>query len=331
VQSRSNFLKKDKVKMRMTKKTGIAIGVLAALAYGRSALAYDETSAVNLGLTAILDGVPPAGPGWYYQNYLQFYSSSSLNGGNGQRLPLPKTDLQLTADVSQIIYLSPHKTGPGAFGFDALLPAFVTSHVSDGLDNAVLSTRNGFGDIIFGPFYQFDPVLVGGKPFLSQRVELDVSAPTGGYDPARSINPGANAWLLEPYYSATMWFSEKLSVSMRATYYYNFKNSSPNQSLGPDANTSRAGQAISINFSAEYQVARPFYLGVAGYYFKQVTDLQVNGESVEGQKERVFGIGPVASYAVNKDTFLIVNAFKETSAANRPRGTRIIARFMVHF
>lgn len=317
--------------MEMTKKLVFLIILAAVALYDRSALAYDETAAVNLGLTTILDGVAPAGPGWYYQNYFEFYRSSSLNGADGQRLPLPKTDLQLTADISQLIYLSHQKIGPGAFGFDVVLPSFVSSHVSDGLDNAVLSTRNGFGDIIFGPFYQFDPVTVGGKPFLSQRLEFDVSAPTGAYDPSRSVNPGANTWLLEPYYSATMWFSKELSVSMRATYYYNFRNDSPSLSLGPDAITSRAGQAIGINFSVEYQVARPFYIGIAGYYFKQLTDLEVNGQSVEGQRERVFGIGPEILYVANKDTFLILNAFSETSATNRPRGTRIVARVMVHF
>ena len=53
----------------------------------------------------------------------------------------------------------------------------------------------------------------------------------------------------------------------------------------------QAGQAIHANFATDYAITEQFRLGLNGYWLKQITDTEVDGEKVKGRREQVWAIG----------------------------------------
>jgi len=217
-----------------------------------TAMAYDLPG-VNLGGTSFYDGAPgPQGPGWYLIEYLQYLSSDTLNDGNGDPLSLPKQDVDLFIPLTQIVYEPEgHFTENTRLGYTLLLPWMAKQDVDDGLNNAAISAQSGIGDIILGAFLQFDPVMGENGPRYSQRIELDVTLPTGEYDAGNAINPGSNAFNINPYYSLTYWLTPRWTASTRISYLWNGKNDDPSTALNAK-NDSQAGQALHANFASAY-------------------------------------------------------------------------------
>jgi hypothetical protein len=71
-------------------------------------------------------------------------------------------------------------------------------------------------------------------------------------------------------------------------------------------------------------------VGVNGYYFKQLTDSEVDGAKV-ADKEQVLGIGPGALWSFSQDTHLFFNVYLETGAQYRPEGQKFVMRLVHHF
>lgn len=307
-------------------------GILAGLFMATTAMAYDEP-VVNLGYTSFFDGGPPAGPGLYFQDYLQYYTANRFNDNKGNRLPLPQTDLDVTANITQLIYLSKIRLFGGSLGVSALLPWVLKAKVYDGLNNAVLRAQDGAGDLFIGPAIQFDPIMRanGKEPLYVQRIHLDVVAPLGRYRSNYAINPSSNFWSLNPYWAATLWMTSKWSSSIRLHYLWNAKNPDPNISFGPTAQNTQAGQAVFANIATNYGITEQFYLGINGYFFVQTSNTKVNGIGVPDRKERVWAIGPGMLYNISKSQFLFFNLYSEQNAVNRPQGTNAILRYAYHF
>lgn len=315
--------------MKRTMKTLQLCLLGVGLLGGTAARAYD-LPVVNLGLTTFLDGGLPAGPGWYIQQYFQDYRADHLRDRDGKDLPLPDQDLHYQVAVTQLSYLSNLRWGNASLGLNAVLPLVTSMDVDDGLNNAALKAQSGMGDLLIGPFIQFDPVMGEAGPRFVHRIELQVNLPTGKYDDEHAINPGANAWSFNPYWAATYWFTPEWTASIRAHYLYNSRNDDPNYSYG-GADDIQAGQALHANLATEYAVTPQLRLGLNGYWLNQFTDTEIDGHEVSGRREKVWAIGPGGMYSFSQEDHLFVNAYFEQDVENRPEGSRVQLRYVHHF
>lgn len=289
----------------------------ACLSLPLSVGAYDQPS-VNLGFTSFLDGAPPAGPGWYYTGYLQYYTSDTFTD-----LAISGEELDVGIFLNQVIYQSDQELlWGGKWGVDVILPIV-------SLDSAPIPDNGtALGDLLVGPFLQWDPVMGDNGPKFVHRVELQTIFPTGDYEEDKALNQGSNFFSFNPYWAATVFMTPEWTASWRIHYLWNDTNDDPNVA---ELNDSQAGQAMHANFATAYEVMpKQLRLGINGYYLKQLESSEIDGNSKPG-KEQVLGLGPGALYSFNQDTHLFLNMYFETAAEYRTEGERYQLRLVHHF
>lgn len=295
----------------------ILLGVLVALLLTTGpALAYLQPN-VNLGFTSFLDGGPPAGPGHYLSEYLQFYSADKLEDG-------PPGEVDAWVLMNQYIYQSnqPVLFG-GKWGLNVMLPIVALDEKSPFLtDNGT-----GLGDLLIGPYLQWDPIMGANGPLMLNRIELQMIFPTGEYDNNKNLNPGSNHFSFNPYWAATVFLGPKATVSWRLHYLWNGKN----DDFSPGSVDLEPGRAVHANFAAAYEVLpKQLRLGVNGYWFDQISKTKVNGTDAKDD-EKVFAVGPGMVWHFSQDSHLFFNTYFESGAENRPEGDRYNLRFVHHF
>ena len=324
----------SKLVPKLLRRSRWAIGGAALLAAVSLPVQAYDLPAVNLGFTSFLDGAPPAGPGWYAQQYVQFYRNGRLTDPDGNRLQIPKpppggplsqASVDANIGITQLIYQSDQELlAGGKWGINLMLP-----YAGFDSDHPAITTNSGIGDLLVGPYLQWDPIMGERGPLLVQRVELQLLLPTGDYKSDRSINPGSNVFSFNPYWAGTAFLGERWTASWRLHYLWNDKNSDPNPLF--NASNSQAGQAFHVNFASAYEVLpNQLRVGINGYYLKQVSSSKIDGQNRPG-KEQVFAIGPGLVYHFSRHNHLFVNAYQETCATVRPKGTRANLRFVHHF
>ena len=184
------------------------------------------TNGINLGNTSFYDGFSTLNPGLTVLEYVRenhFTSITGTNGSASSKFSYPRIDV-LTS-VTQFSAVAPISLDGNALGADVLLPV---THINSRFGSSGQQlTDNGtaLGDLTFGPFVQFKPIMYGGRPIASFRIAFDAIAPTGGFDKNRDLNQSSGYWSLNPFVAWTILPGKGWEISGRAQYLYNFKTS----------------------------------------------------------------------------------------------------------
>jgi hypothetical protein len=285
---------------------------------------------VNLGSSNFLDGGPlRPKPGWYWTQYIQYYYSDIYTNACGKSIDKNQSPAYNGfATLTGVSYqFKPCDTAPFQVGFDASFPILLYSKI--GRNRLVLvpdscdttSSGSGFGDFSIGTYIQFDAISCGRSTFV-HRIEFDAYIPTGKYDSNKTINPGNNLFYIDPYWAFTFYFIPEVATSWRIQYLHCTEDHKIN--LKP-------GDAIHFNYTLETEAAPDIWVGINGYFLRQITNSKINNIEIPHSKEEVFSTGFGALWQITPDDNLFVNLFFECIAKNRPQGINLYVRFFKHF
>jgi anthranilate 1,2-dioxygenase (deaminating, decarboxylating) large subunit len=296
--------------------------VLASLLFIKL-LGYDLPVTINLGYSNILEGGPIRPThGFYWYQYFNSYHAKKFTDNCGKPLASPLTELNAVVGATQLIYQTEKNYLLNAkLGIDVIWYYDFYSKIN-APTTLINTSGTGASDPYAGLYLQWDPIMRGDRPIFVHRLELAASFPAGKYKTGDLFNPGNGFYYINPNWAATLFFTEHLATSLHLHYIWSSKNKHTGIT---------AGQAMSFNYSLEYELIKNFWVAVNGYYLNQFTNSRFNHSPLPGRKERVFSIGPAALYSPNDDLYFFMNLYFESQARNRPQGVSFLLRSVVHF
>jgi hypothetical protein len=259
--------------------------------------------------------LPP--PGTYFLNYLSWYNAGSFRNDSGDKL-FADFDLDVVANTLRLVHVTDRKIFGASWAVHAFVPVVnvdVSRTLAPGFDRES-DNAFGIGDIIVDPF------ILGwhGKNWHAIGA-LDIYVPTGDFNERNLANVGRNYWTFEPVFAFTYLSDGGIEVSAKLMYDFNTENNATNY---------QSGEEFHFDYAVGYHVG-PWTLGAAGYYYQQITDDKLDGETfLDGFKGRAFAIGPAMKYDYKNMAFTL-KYLAESDVENRPQGNALWLKFLYAF
>ena len=297
-------------------KTVQSILLLAvpALLAGTPVLAKEGPDQYPNGSENFMAGALPP-PGNYFINYLGYYQGD-YRDNDGHKVP--GLNVSATFDALRFIHVTNQKIFGGDWAVHAIVP-LVSQRMHTPFPGIGNGSVFGLGDIVI------DPLIIGWHfpPDWHLTVGVDIYLPTGKYsksNPTDSI--GANYYSFEPIFAFTYLNQGGFEASAKLMYNLKTKNLDTDYQSGNE-------------FHMDYLIGQhfgPWAVGLAGYYLRQTTDDQVNGQKVgpDGRRGQVFAYGPAIKYDYKGMSF-VGSWNHESSVDNRFQGNKFFFKWVTAF
>jgi hypothetical protein len=296
----------------MKKSQRFIAGAAALLAVSTTFATEGGGSTYPVGAENHLAGAAPP-PGVYVLEYVNVYSASRLNDGQGNALPVPGFKVKANAAATRIAWVTTTPVMGGQLVAHAILP-LVSVKVSAAGQS---SSRSGLGDISLGTGVAWHH-----SPQLHSVAALDLVVPVGGYDASRAVNIGRNYASIQPAYLVSWIDPNGLNADAKVGMSLNRTNKDTGY---------RSGNELNIDYALGWGLGNGWVVGVGGHLYQQLSDDRRNGQAVPGNKGRSYAAGPNLKYDSGKGWFITAKLNKEFSVRSRSEGTSFWIKTTIPF
>lgn len=257
--------------------------------------------------------LPPAG--FYPIVYGTRYRATTLRDNNGDDIAAAVGGFraEVTGVVPRFVWVTDRKVFGGQLAFHAIVP-LLNVDVRVGPERM---SKGGVGDINLAAALGYH---VSEK--LHYVVAFEANAPTGRYERGDLANVGRNYWMLEPLVAISYMQPSGLNADLKLMYDYNFRNTDTDY---------KSGRELHADYALGWGLGNGWVAGLGGYLYRQVSDDELGGRTVSGNRGRAFAAGPIVKFQSKSGWFLTAKYESQFDVRSRPDGGAFWFKTIVPF